>query len=136
MLWKLRAPTKDDESFIYSSWLQSFRSAPLVYGVPNTIYFKRFHDVLENLFKASSTRITIACSPDDPEQIFGYSVYSDLPLPVLHWVYVKHPFRGFGIARDLCSRVSPKLHTTKARESSLVKASAYDPFILLQYTKL
>lgn len=136
MLWQLRPGNKADESFYYSSWLKSFRDASLVSGISNTVYYSRFHDLIENLLNDPLTAVVVACSPDDPEQIFGYCVATIADTGnVLHWVYIKHPFRKFGIARDMVGKVSPVVHTTKARPSAALGNSVYDPFALLKFYK-
>ncbi len=125
MLWSLRPAAKEDESLIFSSWLKSHRDSPTVSGVSNTVYYARFHDLIEAILSAPDTQVTVACSPTDPEQIFGYSVRQG---DVLHWVYVKHAFRKYGLGKVLADTF--KIHTTRARESSVTKDSCFDPFIL------
>jgi hypothetical protein len=51
------------------------------------------HDTLLKKIIPHST-ITLACDPDDPDTIWGY-VCTDGDL--LHFIYVKSAFRGFGI---------------------------------------
>jgi hypothetical protein len=125
VLWKIRPMSKADEPFAYSSWLKSFRDAPAVSGVSNTVYYKCHHDLVEAILSDPNTVAHIACAPDDDSQIFGYIVGS---AGVCHWVYVKHPFRTFGLARDLVALIQPKVHTTKARPSSLIGNSVYNPY--------
>ena len=51
------------------------------------------HDTLLKKIIPHST-ITLACDPDDPDTVWGY-VCTDGDL--LHFIYVKSAFRGFGI---------------------------------------
>lgn len=100
-LFVLRASDPSDVPFIYSSWLKSYRDAPAVAGIPNGIYYAGQHALIERLLERST--VVVACSSDDPQQIMGYGVGEILApsTAVLHWLYVKHTFRGFGIAKAL-----------------------------------
>lgn len=94
----IRPATKDDHSFIYSSWLKSFRDGPAVKGITNQTFYKEQHDLIESLLLDPTTTALVACNPSDDSQIYGYIVASG---SVLHWVYVKLTFRQFGIAKTL-----------------------------------
>ena len=48
----------------------------------------------------------IACDPEDHSVIFGFIIYEP---DVLHFVYTKHAFRGFGIAHALVNAAAPEL---------------------------
>ncbi len=46
----------------------------------------------------------IACDPSDPEFIYGYLVVRPLDdVKIIHYAYVKKPFRKFGILKKLLS---------------------------------
>lgn len=95
-----------DESFVYNSFLKSFRDSPMVRGVPNTIYFVKQHEIIEKYLANPDAQNIVACNPEDPSQIYGYilgQTISAIPkdAAALHWVYVKQPFRNWGIARAL-----------------------------------
>lgn len=101
-IYSLRPLLKRDEPFIFNSWLKSYRDSVSVRCVPNSIYFQEHHDVIEAILVAPSARVLVACNPTDSEQIYGYGVASrDGAAAALHWLYVKHPFRGAGIGRAL-----------------------------------
>ena len=51
------------------------------------------HDVLLKKIIPHST-ITLACDPDDPDTVWGYVCFDG---DLLHFIYVKSAFRGFGI---------------------------------------
>ncbi len=138
----LRPVKKEDVPFIFNSWLKSYRDASQVAGVPNTLYYAEQHRIIEEILSNSATRVIIACSPDDHDQMFGYVVYkaplADTNLCV-HWIYVKHSFRMFGIARmiydlmtDCSARTFTYSHTTKISAKLVKKFSqfVYNPFIL------
>lgn len=141
MLWKLRQYNSDtDESFVFNSWLKSFKDSAMMTGVSSTIYFKEMHDVIKSIISDPNTSIIIACSNDDDETIFGYAVGQAVGAAlILHWVYVKHTFRNFGIGRNLEAAIKmgvphesigyalrTKLTDILTRKDSYV----YNPFVL------
>jgi hypothetical protein len=110
-LFHIRPVSAGDVSFIYNSWLKSYRDSPQVKSIPNTLYYAEHHAVIENIFKSPNCTIGIACNPEEQDQIYGYLVGDILDritkvqasgyVAVVHWLYVKHPFRMNGIAKGL-----------------------------------
>lgn len=50
----------------------------------------------------SQSAVIVGCSPSDASEAFGYVVFERLGnRAVLHWLYVKHPFRRLGFGRAL-----------------------------------
>lgn len=98
----IRVAELADIPFIFNSWLKSYRDAPAVKNVPNTIYFSEHHKVIEHILNAKGLMILVACNPDDRDQICGYIV-GELSEndSIVHWLYCKHPFRKMGIGRAL-----------------------------------
>lgn len=97
-----RRPTPECLSFIYSSWLKSFRIySRWAKAVPAQIYFGNHKRVVQKLLEDSG--VLIACNPECPDQIFGYAVYQPTAggVAVLHYLYVKQPYRKMGIATAL-----------------------------------
>ncbi len=91
-----------DHAFIYNSALKSYRDSPMVRGIPNTIYFAKQHALIENFLADPRCLGIVACSVNDPTQIYGYLLGQSYPEGIaVHWVYVKQPFRNCGIARKL-----------------------------------
>lgn len=96
----LRAAKPSDVPFLTSTWLKSYRDAPAVRGVPNRVYYYYHHKVLEALLTRCT--VMVACYDHTPDQILGY-VCAELfdSALVVHYVYTKQTFRGFGVARKL-----------------------------------
>ena len=98
----IRQGVEGDVSFIYSSWLRSYRDhsshADLI---PKEIYYKCQARIIRKLL--DSCGIAVACNPEDQEQIFGYCIYSpsSAGIAIVHYLYVKHPYRKLGIATTL-----------------------------------
>jgi ribosomal protein S18 acetylase RimI-like enzyme len=136
---RMRKATDEDVSFIFNSWLKSFRdSGFLCRAVPNTIYFQNHHKIIQKILKRSV--INIACNPQDLSQIYGYVIgeYID-NIFVLHYIYVKHSFRKMGVARQLYNtfnhdtgNASCCSHLTKMTEKFLPKYNlVYHPYVVL-----
>jgi len=133
---RLRPATESDVDFIFNSWLKCYRYSPNTVGAQNPVYFAQHHKLIEGLCKRAN--ITIACNAADIAQIYGY-VCSEMidELPVIHFLYVKQPFRKFGIAMQLAEvagfkRESPVFftHRTFTAENLEKKfAMVYNPYL-------
>lgn len=108
----LRAPTKDDLSFILDSWLKSNRNSDMCTFIPNDIYWKHHDTLVKNLMKRSL--ITMICDKEDPTHLFGYAVYENLEdVFVLHYLYVIKDFRNLGMARVTLQELYKDLYNSE-----------------------
>lgn len=123
-------------AFIFNSWLKSFHAAPAAKAILPAIYFDAQHKLIEALLKRCT--VLVACSSADSTQLMGYVVVEHMQeVPVLHYAYVKHAFRGLGIAKMLMQNAAVTgngfyTHRTDAaiklfdkRQSGLV----YNPYL-------
>lgn len=92
----LRPVGSNDFSFIFSSWLKSFKGSDRVKHLKDSEYYAVQKSIVKDLLETCD--IIIACSPEDTDQVFGYIVYKD---SVVHYIYVKFFFRLFGLAKIL-----------------------------------
>ena len=137
----IREATPEDLSFIFSSWLKSFRSGLICKHVDNTIYFSEHHKVIERLLKRSTT--VMACDPNDPATIYGYLCFDRVEgILVVHYAYVKQTFRGMGVLRQLLKSIEGHdwngaglfSHSTLISSRLSLKYNlVYHPYILLNY---
>lgn len=136
----LRDATEHDVSFIFNSWLKSFRAGTLCKYVDNTVYFSEHHKLVEKLLKRSTTKI--ACNPENPEDIYGYITHESIDgIFCLHYAYVKHTFRNLGIFKQLLAStdftgetVGLFTHSTSVCGSMGPKFKLlYHPYILINY---
>lgn len=98
----IRPGVVEDVPFIFNSWLKSFRDAPAVQGIPNVVYYKQHHDVVERVLAAPGLQVLVVCNKEHPEQIYAYLVATIEATEVtIHWIYTKHPFRRMGMAGQL-----------------------------------
>lgn len=130
-----RPPDVSDKSFIFNSWLKSFRNSPLAKPLCNEVYFSNHKLIVENILKRS--KIVIACSDEDPMQIFGYTIYEELPggIIIMHYIYTKYTYRKLGIAQQLYDIVvkndDPILYSHHTQVVDKVKDKLnllYDPY--------
>lgn len=107
-MFTIRAATHDDRPLIFATWLRAYRhGSHFPRKIPESIFFEAHHDVVEELLDRSCVRV--ATPPDDPDVILGWSALETLePRPedptspvVVHFCYVKPPFRRSGVARAL-----------------------------------
>lgn len=97
--YEIRTGTDADLPFVYGSWLESYKESKLARAVRTSIYLTRHHDLVERLLDRPSVRLRVAHPPGDPVVILGWAVVEE-PL-TLHYVLVKHQFRGHGVAKAL-----------------------------------
>lgn len=96
----IRLARKKDIAFITSSWLKSYRDSEAVRGVPNGVYYRLHHKVLETVIPRSI--VAVAVSQDDPDQIIGWvCAERHGNILTIHYVYVKYMFRRHGVAKKL-----------------------------------
>lgn len=94
-----REMQESDLGFICNSWVKSYFAlnehlrnySPFVY------YAEIQQKVVEYLI--GSAKVVVICAEDDPDHIYGYGVYEPGPKTILHYLYVKYPFRRLGIGK-------------------------------------
>ena len=89
-----------DMGLIYQSWLRSYRFSDFARAIRVSIYFSEHRHVVDSL--VNTAKIVCAVNPEDPTHIYGWACM-DLSgqLPIVHYVFIKPPYRGFGIAKLL-----------------------------------
>jgi GNAT superfamily N-acetyltransferase len=105
-----------DENFVFHSWLQSHaedakkqvHTGPVHkrkrWAINPQLYYEAVRPVLRRIVGHEDTRILMAVYPDAPDKIRGWICYAERegsPVPVLHYVYVKHGWRKLGVAHQL-----------------------------------
>ena len=117
-----------DTNFILNSWLKSYRSSGVTEHIPSTIYFTEHKKTVLRLME--DAKILVCCNPEDEEQIFGWTCYEE-PL-IIHFIYVKYPYRKFGMAKSLYNTIgSPTITSHLPRSYSELKKKynlIYNPY--------
>lgn len=121
----------DDLPFIMSTWLKGLYYGETFYSdVPKQIFMDNYKKFLIAILERSIVKI--ACSPEDENQIFGYSVLSK-DFTTIHWVFVKSLYRKKGIAKALVPQYPTYVsHLTPLGKSLLTKFKdcVFNPFAL------
>lgn len=133
----VRTPTENDVNFIMSSWLRSYRETNR--HINPVIFYNSQEALIFDLLKKA--RVYISCNPEHKSQIFGYIVFDQIrDLTIVHYVYVKHPFRRLGIGSELFYSINRTLdlpciathHTRIFPEISRAWDIVYNPYILIR----
>lgn len=97
----IRSAKPEDISFIYSSWLKSYKHGSSIgKSVRTSIFFNNYREIVDVLLERSN--ILVACLPDSPDVILGYIVYESIEsMHILHYAFVKESFRYLNICNFL-----------------------------------
>lgn len=121
----------EDAGFVFSSWLKSYYgNSPHNTWIPKKIYQKEQAIIITKLLNRSD--LSIAAMSEDERIIIGYLVYEK---GIIHYVYIKEPFRGLGIGKKLIqengffdkTKVTHLTH--KGRKIQLKAGFIYSPYI-------
>jgi GNAT superfamily N-acetyltransferase len=99
----VRTGNEEDWNFVYATWLRSFkRSSYFAKHIQDALFFENHHKIVEAILRRGAL-VRVATPAEDPATILGYLVGEG---EVVHFIYVKKSFRGFGVARSLLSQTS------------------------------
>lgn len=89
-------------SFMFDSWLKSWRTSKHSGVVPNNLYFATYRATIENVVGRGS-EIWIACAAANESHILGWACFETTPdgKAVVHYIYVKDPYLKFNIGAQL-----------------------------------
>jgi hypothetical protein len=131
-LYNIRDFREGDRNFIMSTFLRG-----LYYGesqfseIPKDIFMKHYWPFGMALLNSKNLLVKVACLPDDPDTIIGYSILTP-NLDNVVFVFVKGPWRQKGVAKSLVP-ANPKHvgHLTKLGRMLLSKLGnpSFNPFI-------
>lgn len=126
---KIRNLQKEDEPFIYSTWLKHYREeSDFGKSMPNTVFFKGHHNVINNLLLTSDT--IIAHDPEDEQVIWGYLVFEK---GIIHWVYVKGRFWRNEIAKTMINSASIDLQTVNYSHKTYLASKLLEKYTQAVY---
>ncbi len=104
-------PTRPGESgLVMEPWLNAWRTTPpWRRSSHHEVWTAAWEPRIEAILDQADTRLLMAVADNNPDRIYGWICYDppdahDLGAmagPVVHFVYVKRPFRRFGIASAL-----------------------------------
>jgi ribosomal protein S18 acetylase RimI-like enzyme len=141
---RIRPVSQVDVPFIFNSWLKSFRGAFFAKDIHPKTYYGEHHKIVASLLQTCTTYV--ACDDNDPTNIYGFvcGEYMDGAF-VLHYIYVKHTFRNFGIATKLIQKfpiAAPGIsfythHNAVSQKIAIAYNFLYSPYLafLPEYRK-
>lgn len=101
-----------DSSFLYSTWLKSYRQMPYAQNVSNETFFFHHKQTIEKILSNPNTIVKVICEDTDPNHIYGYSVIEKYgEASIIHYIYIKHAYRKLGLAKELLIDQIPLLGT-------------------------
>lgn len=126
-------------AFVYDAWLESFRESHAAGPIPMPMYRRVYREVITWYLERPGVQLLVACNNQDTDQVFGFLAHETgafdrslkRVLPCVHFVYVKQPFRKFGVGKALFTGAGidpskPFMHTFKTPEGTEVsKAKKY-----------
>jgi hypothetical protein len=100
---EIRTIEPQDKPFIFSTWLKNYKAtSTFAKRIPNDIYFKNHHAIIEHIMNKPDAVVLIAHSSGDSDQILGYLVYEDAPDGhLIHYAFTRDTFKAHGVARAL-----------------------------------
>lgn len=105
-----------DLNFVRSSWFTSYWKSG---AAPKVEYEQYREEMPKQIDRALARSEVLVCwFSNVPDEIAGYAIIEG---DLLHWVYVKHPYRRQHIATMLVSGC--KEYTTKTRPGELLAAA-------------
>jgi hypothetical protein len=94
------APDADERAFVIATWASSYKHSHYAGLISSEDWASVMHGQLGKLLDRPTTRVLVAWDP--PAFLYGHIVGdTSSPMPVVHYTYVKDPFREAGIARGL-----------------------------------
>lgn len=102
-----------DIPFIMNSWLKSIRNSIPYHYMSTTVYYAGMTKRITKILNRAGA--LIVCDPSSPNIILGYMVGELIDVghdmePVIHFAYVKHKFRKYGIYKGLYAKISGPEH--------------------------
>jgi len=95
-----------DHELVVDSWLSSYRNSPATHDTPSGLYYRRQRKVAMRLLGHSDVKV--ARPPDWPEGVLGWLCAEQCEDTfVLHYGYVKAPYRRHGLGRALITAFEP-----------------------------
>lgn len=104
----IRDATPSDRGFIEKSWEATMRAAPDLRWSDPGHYHGEMRRVFDILLHTPGSTVRVACSPSDPDTLGGFIAATG---PELHYAYVAHDFRKFGLVPMMLEGLAIKRFT-------------------------
>ncbi len=137
-----RQAGEQDISFLFNSWMTSYRQAPSLQRVAQPFYFNGQHKLIERIL--AQAQVLLVVDKDTPNNIYSYIVYERVEgVFVLHYAYTKQTFRKLNLFRKLLAEAGHTqevagLYTHESKISKYVGDHVnmfFNPYILFECLK-
>lgn len=100
---EIRPGRPEDLNFVFATLLRSYKSdSYFAMRIPDTLFYLCHHKVVEHILAKPATKLSIITPVDEPNTILGYLLIEKYAKKdVVHFCYVKSPFRRYGLATKL-----------------------------------
>ena len=143
--YSIRKATPEDYPFIYSSWLKSYRNSDFATTQANHVYHLNQHNIIEEILNTCEVYLITSAPSPEQEILFGFIAYEYLQnVPVIHYLYIKYTYRGFGLGKALFNLAvntlpdgskEPFLYTYHSFDAKQLRvkfnACIYNPYIAI-----
>jgi hypothetical protein len=133
----VRRPVPTDVEFMLKTWLREYRRA-MPRAFPDRLYYNEFQKIILALTRKSNARVV--CTTNDPNFIVGFlvgDVYPEYETAVVHFAYMRPPFRRYGFARqallDMAYQDGYEIiatHWTPYMDRFRIKQLIHNPYVL------
>lgn len=127
-----------DISFVFNSWMTSYRQSKNLVSVAQPFYFNGQHKLIEKIL--SKAKGLLLVDKDNPSQIYSYLVYEFIDgIFVMHYAYTKQTFRKLGLLRRMLEKAgfsSSGLYTHESKVARYVGDKLnlfYNPYLLFDF---
>lgn len=90
----------EEYALVFDSWARSFQKSPWAGCIPNHLYAQVSRAASAEIIDRGAKVIVAYVELPEGRRVVGYSV-SEPERGVLHWLFVKHDFRGLGIGKAI-----------------------------------
>jgi hypothetical protein len=130
-MYNIREAKDSDKNLVLATFLKGLYYGESFFSrVPKDIFMSCYSRVAQALVNNENTKILVACLPEDPDVVLGYSMTSRDDKTV-YFCFTKAAWRKRGIAKSLLPK-DPKYvaHLTKVGDSLMYKFpnAKFNPF--------
>lgn len=93
----MRLMREGDKPFVFEAWIQQMMRSPDLFGCPRNDVRSGMGRRIERILARAEVRVL--CNASATDQLFGFIAFEDPD--VVHWIYVKGPYRRAGLARGM-----------------------------------
>lgn len=96
----------DDAPFVVSTWSRAFKESRSAGTIATEDWERVMHPQIQRILARPTVRTVVAYENTAPDFLYGYiAAEPERVDPVVHFVYVKEPYRRAGYARGLFATI-------------------------------